>query len=68
MKIESITMRSVANHLIQIRAEEDADYFYLKNSILLDSYEQLVKVSTDNGSNYSDYGRITGIILDIARE
>lgn len=60
VKIEAITMRSVANHLIQIRAEEDADYFYLKNSILLDSYEQLVKVSTDNGSNYSDYGRITG--------
>ena len=42
---KDMTIRNVANHCIQIQGEENADNPHLKNLIIQDGYEQLVKVS-----------------------
>lgn len=56
--ISAITMKNTSHHLIQVRAEDNSDYFTLKNSILKDSYQQILKVSGRHGGDYSDYGLI----------
>jgi len=56
VSISGLTLKNVSNHLIQIRAENSASYFSLKNCILTDSYEQLVKVSGNQRNGYSDFG------------
>ena len=59
--ISGITLQNVANHLIQVRAENDVDHFTLSNCILRDAYEQMLKVS--GGKNpalpHADFGRVT---------
>lgn len=64
--ISSITLERSGNHLIQVRAEADADYFLLTNSILRDSYEQMLKVSagTERGGPYSDFGIVRQTIFE----
>lgn len=55
--LDGITLADAGNHLIQISGERDADFPTLKNCILQDSYQQLVKVSSGGKSkNSSDYG------------
>lgn len=46
--INGITIRNSANHLIQVRGEQNASSFFLHNSILQDSYEQMLKVTGGN--------------------
>ncbi|NDV91399.1 right-handed parallel beta-helix repeat-containing protein [Alteromonas sp. 345S023] len=53
--VSGMTLKSVANHLIQVRAERDADFFTLTNCILQDSYQQLLKVSGGN-QHFADFG------------
>lgn len=53
--VSGMTLKSVANHLIQVRAERDADFFTLANCILQDSYQQLLKVSGGN-QHFADFG------------
>ncbi|ABG39702.1 hypothetical protein Patl_1176 [Paraglaciecola sp. T6c] len=55
--LDGITLAEAGNHLIQISGERDADFPTLKNCILQDSYQQLIKVSSGGKSkNSSDYG------------
>ena len=63
--ITGITLEQSANHLIQVRAEQDADHFTLSNCILRDSYEQMLKVSAKNepGQPYSDDGHISNCVF-----
>jgi len=55
--VSGMTLKNVANHLIQVRAERDADFFTLTNCILQDSYQQLLKVSAAN-EHFADFGII----------
>ena len=52
---DGITLEQSPNHLIQIAGEANADYPVLRNCIMRDAYEQLVKVS---------YNPDTGIASD----
>ena len=53
--LDGITVEQSPNHLIQIAGESNSDFPILRNCILKDAYEQLVKVS---------YNRNTGIASD----
>ena len=58
--LDGITLRGVGNHLIQIAGENGADKPIIRNCILQDSYQQLVKVSYDGNRPevFSDSGLI----------
>ncbi len=62
--ISDITMKNASNHLIQIRAEKNADHFTLRNCILQDAFQQLIKVSGVLNGEYSDYGVIENNIFE----
>jgi hypothetical protein len=57
--LDGITLRNTGNHLVQIAGEKNADYPTLKNCILLNAYEQMVKVSYNRNTGIaSDFGHI----------
>jgi len=59
--LDGITLQETPNHLIQIKAEKGASFPIIRNCIIQDAYEQLIKVSYDKNShpdNYSDSGLI----------
>ncbi|MEZ5651311.1 MAG: right-handed parallel beta-helix repeat-containing protein [Burkholderiaceae bacterium] len=61
--LSGITLRRAGNHLVQVAGELDVNRVVLENCVLQDSYQQMVKVSRDEGSrpdSYSDDGRIEG--------
>ena len=58
VSISSITLTDSPNHLIQVRAELGVSHFVLKNCVLRDSFEQLLKVSASEEKKYSDQGII----------
>jgi hypothetical protein len=60
ISLSGFTLEQSANHLIQVRAENNADNFTLSNCVLRDSYEQLLKVSAAHTveAAYADNGRI----------
>jgi hypothetical protein len=64
--IRNLTLQETSNHLIQVRAEKNADNFHLSNVRLLNSYEQMVKVSGGPGTELptSDYGIIENCIFE----
>jgi hypothetical protein len=64
--LSGFTLERSANHLIQIRAENDADSFSLSNCVLRDSYEQLLKVSASHqkDSPYADDGHIENCLFE----
>ncbi len=65
ISISGLTLRNAANHLIQVRAEKNADHFHLSNCVLQDAYEQLLKVSGNNATGqFSDYGVIEGCLFE----
>lgn len=66
ISITGITLTSSANHLIQVRAEKNASNFHLSNSILRDSYEQMLKVSgaLGYGRDYSENGVIENCVFE----
>ena len=64
--IDGITLQNARAHLIQVAGEHDADYPVIRNSILQDSYQQLLKVSYDVNSRpdkSSDFGLIESSIF-----
>lgn len=66
INLSGFTLEQSANHLIQVRAENNADNFTLSNCVLRDSYEQLLKVSathTDK-AEYSDDGRVANCLFE----
>jgi hypothetical protein len=59
--LSGITLQKASHHLIQIAGEHDADFPTIRNCILQDSYQQLIKVSynIDNKpNNSSDFGLV----------
>lgn len=65
ISVTGLTLQNVANHLIQVRAEKDADYFVLSNSILRNAYEQMLKVSSYDGNpHFSDAGHVENCIFE----
>ncbi|GAC03570.1 right-handed parallel beta-helix repeat-containing protein [Paraglaciecola chathamensis] len=57
--LDGITLTDAGNHLIQISGESGADFPVIKNCVLQDSFQQLLKVSSsDHSSNTSDYGTV----------
>jgi len=59
--IDSITLKNAKAHLLQIAGEHNADYPVIKNCILQDSYQQLVKISYDRKNRpeiSADFGLI----------
>ncbi len=54
--IVGVTLEQSAWHLIQLRAEADADYFLMDNCILQDAGQQLLKVSHKKGGPFSNEG------------
>lgn len=64
--LEYVTLQRAGNHLIQVRGETDADSPTIRNCILRDAYEQIVKVSvnTSNTSVSSDNGLVENCIFE----
>ncbi len=64
--IRNLTLQETSNHLIQVRAEKNADNFHLSNVRLLNSYEQMIKVSGGPGTELptSDNGIIENCIFE----
>ena len=57
--LDGITLQQAGNHLIQIAGEQNADFPTLRNCILRDAYEQLLKVSYNRKTKVaSDNGLI----------
>jgi len=64
--LDGITLQDSPNHLIQIKAEKSASFPIIRNCIIQNAYEQLIKVSYDKTShpdNYSDSGLIEQCIF-----
>lgn len=60
--VRDMTLRGVANHLIQVQGEQDADRPVISNLHLVDAYEQMIKVSCDaaHPETGSDDGQVEG--------
>jgi hypothetical protein len=66
--LDGLGLSDVGNHLIQIASESDADYPIIRNCILQDSYEQLLKVSSDPKSSHSsDNGLVENCIFQYSK-
>ena len=65
-EVRDLTLQKCRNHIIQIKGENNADYPVVKNCILRDSYEQLLKVSVDlnNTSVAADNGLVEGCLFE----
>jgi hypothetical protein len=64
--IDGITLQNAKAHLIQIAGEDNADYPVIRNCILQDSYQQLVKISYDKKKRAeisADFGLIENSIF-----
>jgi hypothetical protein len=51
--LDGITLQQAGNHLVQIAGEQDADFPILRNCVLRDGYEQLLKVSYNRKTKIS---------------
>jgi len=64
--IDGITLQNAKAHLIQVAGEHDADYPVIRNCILQDSYQQLLKISYDvnnRAEKSSDFGLIENSVF-----
>lgn len=59
-----LTLQDAGNHLIQVRGERDADYFRLADSVLRDSYEQLLKVTGAKSKTRADFGVVQNTLFE----
>lgn len=64
--LEYLTLQKCRCHLVQIRGEKNSDRITIKNCILKDSFEQMVKVSVDpnNTSIAGDNGLVENCIFE----
>jgi hypothetical protein len=65
--LSGITLRNARNHLVQIAGESDADFPVIRDCILQDAYQQLIKVSYDRDRApdiSSDWGLIENCRLE----
>lgn len=65
-RLEGLTLQKSGNHLIQVRGETNADNPVIRNCVLRDAYEQIVKVSVDtnNLSVSSDNGLVENCLFE----
>lgn len=65
-QLSDVTLQKSKWHLIQIAGETNADAPVIKNCILRDAYEQMLKVTVDtaNPSITSDNGRVENCIFE----
>lgn len=68
VSIVGLTLQNVSNHLIQIRAEMGVNNFLLENSILQNSYQQLLKVSASDNNKYAKNGIVRNNIFRYTAE
>lgn len=66
ISLSGFTLEQSSNHLIQVRAEKNADHFSLSNCVLRDSYEQLLKVSSSkkNDPTFADNGSVKNCLFE----
>lgn len=64
--LSDITLQKSGNHLIQIKGELNADAATIRNCILRDSYEQMIKASVDlsNVTIASDNGLVENCLFE----
>ena len=62
--IIGVTLKDAKWHLIQIRAEQDADFFHLENCLLQNAGQQLVKVSHTKNGPYADFGIVKNSLFE----
>lgn len=63
--VSDLTIGWVANHAIQIQGNENAHRPLIQNLHLVDTYEQMIKVSYDSGSdNSSDGGIVENCVFE----
>ncbi|WP_158971682.1 right-handed parallel beta-helix repeat-containing protein [Paraglaciecola sp. L3A3] len=66
--LDGLTLQESGNHLIQIAGEQNADFPTLKNCILKDAYEQMVKVSYNRNTGIaSDFGTIENCLFEYTK-
>jgi hypothetical protein len=65
-EVRDLTMQKCRNHIIQVKGENNADYAVVRNCVLRNSYEQLLKVSVDlnNTSIAGDNGLVEGCLFE----
>ncbi len=65
IEIQSITLQNAKQHLVQVAGEENSSNFKMQNCILVNGYQQFLKISYDNKKpeNYSKFGEISGNIF-----
>jgi hypothetical protein len=65
-RLEHVTLQKSRNHLIQVRGETDADSPIIRNCILRDANEQIIKVSVNvnNTSISSDNGLLENCLFE----
>ncbi len=65
ISLSGFTLEQSSNHLIQVRAEKNADNFSLRNCVLRDSYEQLLKVSSSQSNKlFSNNGIVKNCLFE----
>jgi len=62
--LDGVTLKEVSNHLIQIKGEEGANFPIIRNSILQDAYQQLIKVTTGRQNRPSESGVIENCLFE----
>ena len=60
--LADMTLRNVANHLVQVHGDLDADHFTIRNCILQDAYEQFIKISYNPEGDISAQGSDQGVV------
>ncbi len=65
-QVRDVTLQKSRNHLIQVAGETNADSPTIKNCILRDAYEQMIKVSFDSGtpSVHADNGLVENCLFE----
>lgn len=59
-----LTLKNARWHLIQVRAEKDADFFHLENAVLQDAGQQLLKVSGGKTIHHANSGVIKNSLFE----
>jgi hypothetical protein len=62
--LDGVTLKEVSNHLIQIKGEMGANFPIIRNCILQDSYQQLIKVTTGTKNRASESGLIENCLFE----
>lgn len=62
--LDGITLKEVSHHLIQIKGEKGANFPIIRNCVLQDAYQQLIKVTTGKKNTPSENGIIENCLFE----